>query len=336
MNRREVLTAGVRSLSGVAATAALSSLAGVASSRPARAEDWPTKNFRVIVPYAAGSATDLIPRTVFETVSSQVGHSFIVDNRLGGGTTVGASAVAHAEPDGYTILVHSNAIVTVPAIQASVPYDPVRDFAAVTPLANVPLVLVIAPEKNIKSVQQLVAAAKAKPGAMNYAAAGIGTPPHLTAERFRLAADFQGQIVPFKGAPEALTEVLTGRVDFYFCPLPVALPFISDGKLLALAVSSSRRASALPNVPTTLEAGVPNSDFDFWVGAFVPKQTPREIVARLHRETVKAIESASVREKLAKLGVEPMIMSPEDFDARIAKEAGMAVTLAKALNITPQ
>jgi tripartite-type tricarboxylate transporter receptor subunit TctC len=330
MNRREILKLGARSLSSVAAVAA------IGTSRSARAEDWPSKNIRVVVPYAAGSATDLIPRTIFEAVGSQVGHAFIVENRVGGGTTVGANAVARAEPDGYTILVHSNAIVTVPAIQPSVPYDPVRDFSAITPLGNVPLVLVVAPEKNIKTVQQLVAAAKAKPGTINYAAAGIGTPPHLAAERFRLAAGFDGQLVPFKGAPEALTEVLTGRVDFYFCPLPVALPFIGDGKLLALAVGGSKRAVALPNVPTTLEAGFANSDFDFWVGAFVPKQTPADIVAKLHRETVKAIESAAVQEKLAKLGVEPMIMTSGDFDARIAKEAGIAVTLAKAANITAQ
>ncbi|HEY2134238.1 MAG TPA: tripartite tricarboxylate transporter substrate-binding protein [Xanthobacteraceae bacterium] len=335
MNRRNVLQL-VRSLSAVAATGALPVAAGIAMSRPARAEDWPTKNIHVIVPYGAGSATDLIPRTIFEAVSARLGQTVIVENRLGGGTTVGASAVARAEPDGYTILVHSNAIVTVPAIQANVPYDPVRDFAAITPLANVPLVLVIAPEKNVKSVQELIALAKQKAGTINYAAAGIGTPPHLTAERFRLAAGFQGQVVPFKGAPEALTEVLTGRVDFYFCPLPVALPFIRDGKLLALAVGGSKRAAALPDVPTTLEAGVPNSDFDFWVGAFVPKQTSRDIVAKLHRETVAAIESAAIHDKLAKFGVEPMVMTPEDFDARIAREAGIAVALAKAANITSQ
>jgi tripartite-type tricarboxylate transporter receptor subunit TctC len=328
MHRRDVLKLALGSLS----SAALGSVVPGA----ARAEDWPAKNIRVIVPYAAGSATDLIPRTVFEAVGNQLGRSFIVENRLGGGTTVGASAVARADPDGYTVLVHSNAIVTVPAIQLNVPYDPVRDFAAITPLGNVPLVLIIAPEKKITSVQQLVAAAKAKPGSLNYAAAGIGTPPHLTAERFRLAANFEAQLVPFKGAPEALTEVLTGRVDFYFCPLPVALPFISERKVLALAVGGSKRAVALPNVPTTLESGFPNSDFDFWVGAFVPKQTPRDIVAKLHRATVAAIESAGVQDKLAQLGVEPMVMTPNDFDARIAKEAPIAVELAKAANITPQ
>jgi tripartite-type tricarboxylate transporter receptor subunit TctC len=320
-------------LAGIAVVATISPAVGTV---PAAAADWPTKTVRVIVPYAAGSATDLIPRTVFEAVSAHTGHTIVVDNRLGGGTTVGTNAVARSEPDGYTILVHSNALVTVPAIQPNVPYDPVRDFAGITPLGNVPLVLVVSPDKGIKTVQQLVSAAKAKPGTINYAAAGIGTPPHLTAERFRLAAGFEGQLVPFKGAPEALTEVLAGRVDFYFCPIPVAMPFIPDGKLLALAVSSSKRASALPNVPTTLEAGFPDSDFDFWVGALVPKNTPRDIVARMHAETVSAIENPSVQEKLAKLGVEPMIMQPQEFDARIAAEAGMAVTLAKAANIRLQ
>jgi tripartite-type tricarboxylate transporter receptor subunit TctC len=230
--------------------------------------------------------------------------------------------------------VHSNAIVTVPAIQASVPYDPLRDFSAITPLGNVPLVLVVAPEKHITSVQQLVALAKQKPGTINYAAAGIGTPPHLTAERFRLAASFEGQLVPFKGAPEALTEVLTGRVDFYFCPLPVALPFIQDGKLIALAVGGAKRAVALPDVPTTVEAGFPNSDFDFWCGAFVPKQTPRPVVEAIHRQVVVAI--AEVKDKLARLGVEPMVMAPEAFDARLAREADIAVKLAKAANIASQ
>ena len=166
--------------------------------------DWPTKSVRVVVPYAAGSATDLVPRTVFEQVGQQVGHSFIVENRPGGGTTIGSSQVKQADPDGHTILIHSNAIVTVPAIQLNVPYDPVKDFSAITPLGNVPLVLVVAPSKGIKTVQELVARAKAKPGEINYAAAGIGTPPHLAMERFRLAAGFEGQLVPFKGAPEAL------------------------------------------------------------------------------------------------------------------------------------
>src|SRR3984893_15378291 len=330
MNRREVLQTGGRSL----ASAALATTAWpMLSPSPARASEWPSRTVRVIVPYAAGSATDLVPRTVFDAVSAKVGQSIVVDNRLGGGTTVGTSAAAKAEPDGHTILVHSNGLVTVPAIQPNVPYDPVRDFAGITPLGNVPLVLVTATEKNIKTVQQLVSAAKAKPGSINYAAAGIGTPPHLTAERFRLAAQFEGQLVPFKGAPEALTEVIAGRVDFYFCPLPVAMPFIREGKVLALAVSNSKRTSALPEVPTTLEAGFPDSDFDFWVGVMVPKKTPRDVAARMHEEIVKGLRDPSVKEKLSKLGVEEMIMQPDEFDARIAREVPIAVTLARAAGI---
>src|SRR4051794_507102 len=184
----------------------------------AQTQVWPTKRVTIVVPFAPGSATDLLPRTIFEHVSAKIGQPFIIENRPGGGGAIGVGAVAKADPDGHTLLVHSNALVTAPAIQ-SMPYDPVRDFAGITPLGNVPLVLVISPDKNIKTLKELVAAAKAKPGSINYAAAGIGTPPHLTTERFRLAAQFEGQVVPFKGAPEALTEVLTGRVDFYFCPI---------------------------------------------------------------------------------------------------------------------
>jgi tripartite-type tricarboxylate transporter receptor subunit TctC len=298
--------------------------------------DWPTKSIRVVVPYAAGSATDLVPRTVFEQVGHQVKQSFVVENRPGGGTTIGSAQVKAAEPDGYTILIHSNAIVTVPAIQLNVPYDPVKDFSGITPLGNVPLVLVVAPSKGMKTVKDLVDKAKAKPGEINYAAAGIGTPPHLAMERFRLAAGFEGQLVPFKGSPEALTEVMTGRVDMYFCPITPALPLIRDGKLLALAVSSSKRASALPDVPTTVEAGVPESDLDFWVGSFVPKKTPRDVVAKMHQEFVKALNDPAIKAKLAQLGVEPLIMEPDAFDARVAREAEMAVKLAKAAKIQPQ
>jgi tripartite-type tricarboxylate transporter receptor subunit TctC len=313
------------------AGACIVALAGATSSL-AQTPVWPTKRVTIIVPFAPGSATDVLPRTIFEHVSAKVGQPFIIENRPGGGGAIGVGAVAKADPDGHTVLVHSNALVTAPAIQ-SMPYDPVRDFAGITPLGNVPLVLVISPEKSIKTLKEFVAAAKAKPGSINYAAAGIGTPPHLTMERFRLAAGFEGQVVPFKGAPEALTEILGGRVDVYFAPITPALPLIKEGKLLALAVSSSKRASALPDVPTTIEAGFPDSDFDFWIGMVVPKKTPRDTVARIHQATVNSLADPSVKDKLAKLGVEPLIMTPDDFDARIAKEAPIAMTLAKAAGI---
>jgi tripartite-type tricarboxylate transporter receptor subunit TctC len=297
---------------------------------------WPTKPIRVIVPLTAGSATDVIPRIVFDQVSAQLGQPMIVENRVGGGGTIGAAAVAKADPDGYTLLTFSNAHTIVPAVHPNLPYDVVKDFSGITPLGNVPNVLVVAPSKNIKTIQQLVAAAKAKPGAINYASGGTGTPPHLTAERFRLSAGFEGQHIPFKGAPEALTEVMTGRVDFYFSPIAPALPLIRDGQLLALAVSSSTRASALPNVPTTVEAGYANSEFDFWIGTFVPSKTPREIVNRLHQETVKALQNPSIKAKLSNMGVEEMIMTPDAFDKRVAAEVVTAATLAKAAGIAAQ
>src|SRR5262249_25344446 len=247
-------------LAAVAATASVWTMVGplTAQTSPPQASPpqtsagkvWPTKRVQVIGPFAPGSATDLLPRMVFEQVAANGGQTILIEKRTGGGGAIGVGTAAKAEADGHTILVHSNALVTAPAIQ-HMPYDPVQDFAGITPLGNVPLVLVVSPDKNIKTVKDLVAAAKAKPGAINYAADG-----------FRLAAQFEGQLVPFKGAPEALTEVITGRVDFYFCPLTVAMPFIREGKVLALAVSNSKRTSALPEVPTTLEAGVPDSDFD--------------------------------------------------------------------------
>ena len=299
------------------------------------AQDWPTKSIRVIVPFSAGSAVDLVGRAVFEQVSKQVGQSIVIENRGGGGGTPAIASVKSADPDGHTILVHSNSLITTPAIQAMT-WDPPKDFAGITPLGNVPLVLVIAPDRNIKTLKELVDLAKAKPGSLNYAAAGIGSPPHLTMERFRIAAGFTGQLVPFKGAPEALTEIMAGRVDMYFCPLTPAMPLIQAGKLVPLAVSSTRRASALPNVPTTVEAGFPNSDFEFWIGSLVVKPTPRPIVAKMHAEVLKALESPATKERFSKMGVDYLIQSTADFDARIAREAPIAVELAKAAGVGVQ
>jgi tripartite-type tricarboxylate transporter receptor subunit TctC len=320
----------------LASCATAAALLALAAASPALAQAWPAKPIRVIVPLTAGSATDLIPRIVFEQVSAQIGQPMVVENRVGGGGTIGALAVAKAEPDGTTVLVHSNAHTIAPAVHANLGYDVVKDFSGITPLGNVPNVLVISPGKNIKTIQELVAAARARPGSINYASGGTGTPPHLTAERFRISAGFTGQHIPFKGAPEALTEVLSGRVDYYFSPVAPALPFIRDGKLLPLAVSSTKRSSVLPEVPTTVEAGYANSDFDFYSGMWVPAKTPRDIVARLHQETVKALGSASVQGKLKSLGVELMIMTPDDFDRRVASEVASAAVLAKAAGIAAQ
>jgi len=303
-----------------------------ALSPPAFAQSWPTKPLRVVVPVTAGSAIDIIARTVSDQLATRLGQPVVVENRTGAGGSIGAASVAKADPDGYTILVHSSAHVIAPSTFPNLPYDPARDFSGVMPLANVPLVLIVAPEK-YKTIGDLVAYAKAKPGGINYATVGAGAAAHLTAERFRLSAGFTAQQIPFRGAPEAITEVMAGRVDFFFSPTLPTLPLLRDGKIAALAVSSSRRASALPDVPTTVEAGYADSDYNFWIGMFVPAKTPRDVVDRLYRETAQVLQSAGVQQKLKALGAEPMAMTPEKFDAFLRDEIAMNANLVKAAGI---
>jgi tripartite-type tricarboxylate transporter receptor subunit TctC len=303
------------------------------ASGAACAQQWPSKPLRVVVPFTAGSATDAVARIVSERLSMQIGQPVVVENRPGAGSTIGMAIVAKAEPDGYTLLVNSSSHTVTPTTYPDVAKNTAREFSGITPLAGLPNVLVIAPSKGLRSVKDLVAAAKARPGAMTYASAGAGSATQLNAERFRLGAGFQGVHVPFKGTPEALTEVLTGRVDFYFCPVISVLPLIKDGRLLALAVGSTRRASSLPDVPTTLEAGIPNSDYNFWVGMVVPSRVPRAIVTHLHEQVMKALQTPDVRSRMAKLGAEDMRMSPEQFDAYIRKEIEVNAALVKAAAI---
>ena len=216
---------------------------------------------------------------------------------------------------------------------AQLPYDTAKDFTAVIPLANLPNVLIVAKAKGYQSARDLVEAAKAKPGSFNYASAGAGTASHFNAERFKLAAKFDAQHVPFKGAPEALREIVAGRIDFYFVPLLPAKGLIEEGQLAALAVSSSRRATALPDVPTTVEGGFPESEFNFWVGVLVPSKTATPIVERLHNEIKAALENPAVKERLARLGADPMPLTSREFDALIQKEIISNIDLVKAANI---
>ena len=243
----------------------------------ALAQTWPSKPIRAIIPFAAGSATDVTPRVVFEPLSAQLGQPIVVENRGGAGTTIGAAIVAKAEADGYTLLATSSAHTLVPTVYPSAPYDTAADFAAVVSLGSSPNVLVVSPAKDFKTAQDLVTAAKARPGSFNFASAGVGSATHLSAERFRMAAGFEAVHIPFRGGAEAITEVLAGRADFYFCPLGTALPQVREGKLLALAVSSPKRAALLPDVPSVVEL-FPNSDYAFWIGVFMPAKTPRDIV----------------------------------------------------------
>jgi tripartite-type tricarboxylate transporter receptor subunit TctC len=300
----------------------------------AGAQSYPNKTIRAVIPFAAGSATDIVPRVVFEQLSTQLGQPIVVENRGGAGGTLGMGAVAKADPDGYTLLANSSAQTIVPAIYPNLSFDPAGDFAGVALLGSSPNVLIVSPAKGFKTAADLVAAAKARPGSFNFASAGVGTATHLSAERFRMAAGFEAVHIPFRGGAEALTEVLAGRSEFYFCPLSTALPHIREGKVLALVVSTPKRTALLPDVPSALEL-FPDSDYPFWVGLFAPVKTPRDIVARLHGETMKAMQAPHVKERLAALGVETSAQTPEQFDAQLRAEFASTGPLAKAAGLKP-
>jgi tripartite-type tricarboxylate transporter receptor subunit TctC len=244
--------------------------------------------------------------------------------------------VATAAPDGYTLMIHSSSHTVSPSTFAKLPFDTVHDFAGITPISSLPNALVISPSKNIKTLPQLLAAARAKPGSMNFASAGQGSATHLNAEKFKLAAKIDATNIPFKGSGEGVTEVLSGRVDYYFSPIAPVIGQIKEGQLLALAVGSPKRAAALPDVPTTTEAGVPGSEFNFWIGMMAPAKTPRDIVERLHAEVAKALATPEVKERFAKLGADPWTLKPAQFDAYIKEEIASNADLVKAAGLSVQ
>jgi tripartite-type tricarboxylate transporter receptor subunit TctC len=299
-------------------------------------QPWPTKPIKVIVPLTPGSATDVMARIVFDQVSQQVGQPIVIENRPGAGNSIGMNAVAKADPDGYTILANSSSHTVSPAVRATMPLDTANDLAAVIPLGNMPVVVVFNPKKGYQKLSDFVAWAKANPGKANYSSAGAGNSSHLNGELFRLAAGFEAVHLPFKGAPEAMTEVIAGRSDYYFSPLVNALPLMKDGQLQALAVSNSSRASALPDLPTIAQAGYPNSEYNFWAGVFVPAKTPTPIKDKLYAEIVKALEFPAVRDKLKNLGADPLMLTPAQFDAQVRKEIETNSKIAKAANIRVQ
>jgi tripartite-type tricarboxylate transporter receptor subunit TctC len=314
----------------------LSLVALFASAAAIAQPAWPDKPIRIIVPFTAGSGTDIIARTMAEPMSRALGQPIVIENRPGAGGTIGASQVAKSAPDGYTLLVHSAGHVANAAIYPSLPYDTLKDFAGVTPLASLPNVLIVAPSKGFKNVQDLVDKARASPGTLNYGSAGNGSATHMNAEIFRMSAKFDAQHVPYKGTPEAMTETATGRIDFFFAPMSASLPLIKDGRLQALAMGTAQRSPLLPDVPTTVEAGYPQSDYVFWVALLVPAATPRPIIDRLNAEALKALASPEIKEKLAVLGAEPMTMSPNAFDAFLKSETARMAQVVKTAGIRLQ
>ena len=297
------------------------------------AQSWPARQITTIVPQSPGSALDIVTRAVMEQLSSRLGQTIIVENRVGAGNTIAMATVARAEPDGYTILANSSTHSLVPVTYSSLPFDTFRDLTPIVPLSNTPLVMVVQSSKGYKNVAQFVADAKSKKGAMNYSSGGVGSITHLAMEAFRLAAGFEAVHVPFKGAPEALTEVVAGRADFYFSPLTATLPFLQDGKLQALALSGSNRSPSLPDVPTIGEAGYPEATYNFWVGLFLPSKTPAPIMERLYNETAEVLKNPVLKERFVRIGADPLPLDRAGFTKMIHDEFVLNTKVAKAAGV---
>jgi tripartite-type tricarboxylate transporter receptor subunit TctC len=318
----------VYALHGLVTTALL--LAAVASGD---AQQWPARPIRVISPYPAGSASDTTSRVMVDQISQLLGRPIVIESRPGAGGRLGFAEVAKAEPDGYTLVTSSSSMGSGLVLHKSLPYDPVRDFVPVALFGVQPNVLVASTQSGFKTVADLVAAAKAKPGTLTFASGGIGSTSHLAAERFRLAANIDVRHIPFREG--GLTEVMAGRIDFYFIPLAAAASALSTGKLAELAVSTPKRAPLLPSVPTVAEAGYPNAESSFWVGLSAPASTPREIVNRLHAVVQEALQTSAVKDNLARVGIEPQLMSVEQFGKFFNEDVAATVQLARDAHIEP-
>lgn len=293
---------------------------GLAALGAVQAQSYPSGPIKIIVPFTAGSATDIMARTVSERLSPALGQPVIVENRPGAGGTIGTNLVAKAPADGMTLGVVATGHVVNHVLYKDIPYDTIKDFAGVIPLATLPSVLIVPPGLGAKSPRELVAMAKASPGKFNFGTAGVGSAAHINSEKFNQATGIQAMHIPFKGTPEILNEAMGGRIQLAWVPLVSSVGPIRDGKLRALAVSTPARSPALPDVPTIAEAGFPGGEFNFWVGMLAPARTPREIVNRLNAEVTRALQLPEVRQRLANLGAEPMPMTPEKYDAFIQQQ----------------
>ena len=284
------------------------------------AQNYPTKPVRMIVPFTPGSATDLLARRVAPKMSDNWNQQVVVDNRGGGGGTLGASIVAKATPDGYTLLVHSIAFAMNAALYSKLPYDPLKDFAPVSQIVISTSLLVVAPTLGVKSVKELIALAKQKPGQLTFGTSGVGSGTHLNGEQFRFAAGIDVVHVPYKGVPEPLIDTMSGRIDYFLSPLVPALPFIRDGRLLALAVSTAQRTSVLPDVPTIAEAALPGYEFQAWFGVFAPAGTPRPVVDQISREIARIVYLPDIKKQFLNQGEEGKPSTPEEFTRFIRAE----------------
>ena len=302
----------------------------------APAHAFPDKPVRVIVAFTPGGVTDIVARTLAAKLAELWKQPVVVENRAGAGGSLAAVAVARASADGYTLLVHSSGYAVNAALNPALPYDPQRELVAVAPLASQAMVLVVNPAAGPKSVPELIAAAKAEPGALAYGSAGIGSGAHFSAEQFRIAAGIEALHVPYKGGAEAINDTAAGRLAFTFNTITLALPYIRDGRLLALGVTGLERSDLLPHVPTIAEAALPGFEFTFWNGLWAPAGTPAPLAEQIARDLGRAVTASDVRERFARLGAEPMTMTPPEFARFVQREIDNAERIARISGIKAQ
>jgi tripartite-type tricarboxylate transporter receptor subunit TctC len=302
----------------------------------AAAQTYPTKSIRIIVPFTPGSATDVMGRIVGERLNAAWGQPVIVDNKPGAGGSIGIREGARAEPDGYTLVLVSSGHAVNHVLYKDLGYDTLKDLSAVAMLGSLPSVLIVPPTLPVNSVKELVAMLKASPGKYNYATAGVGSGAHVSLEKFNVAAGVKAVHVPLKGTPPILAETMAGRVEYAMVPAVSGMGPVRDGKVKPLAVSTSKRVAALPNVPTLGEAGFPEGESTFWLALLAPAKTSPEIVVRINTEVNRALSAPDVVERLAKLGTEPMPMTPAQSDAFIAREYHELGKIMRDAGLTPQ
>jgi tripartite-type tricarboxylate transporter receptor subunit TctC len=299
----------------------------------AHAETWPSRLIRATIPFGAGSAADVVPRLFFDRLAAELGQPIVIENRVGAGGSVGTATVVKADPDGYSILANSSALTIAPAIFPDLAFDAAKDLLSVLMIGSSANVMIVPNARPWKTVQDFIADAKAKPGSISFGSVGIGSAVHISAEKFRYAAGVEATHVPYRGGAEVITDILGGRVDFYFCPLATALPLIKEGRVRALVVSSAERVPDLPDVPSVRDAGLKGAESGIWFGVFMPAKTPRDIVEKFHAAGLKVLADPAMQASLKNLGVEPLPLTPAQMDALVVREIADNMALIKAAGI---
>jgi tripartite-type tricarboxylate transporter receptor subunit TctC len=298
----------------------------------AHADEWPAHLIKATIPFGAGSAADVVPRVVFDRLAAELGQPIIIENRAGAGGMLGTLQVTKAEPDGYTLLANSSALTIAPAIFSSMAFD-TRDLVSVLMIGSSANVMIVPNSRPWKVLADFIADAKAKPGTISFGSVGIGSAVHISSEKFRLAAGIEASHVPYRGGAEVITDILGGRIDFYFCPVATALPLIKEGKVRALVVSTASRVPDLPDVPTLAETGIKNAESEIWFGVFMPAKTPGAIIEKFHAAGQRVLNDPAMQASLKKLGIETRPMKPAEIDDLVRRETASNLEIIKAADI---